>query len=131
MNTLGRLKEAVNWISELFTKIPAHIKDYAAQAIIISDKIKADMQSNTAVIITELIPGDWDDNLRNEAIVLLTFLHDVLEAIADIDTTQSIAKNAIYAKIGAQLIALQDGKVLSENVYDTYFQNVYSKTKIL
>lgn len=131
MTILEKLQEFANWLSDLFNNIPAHIKEYAETAIGITKKVEDALNNGTAIIITELIPGEWDDNLRTEAIAILSFLLEVLKAIDNISNSENkIAADAIYAKMSSALIGIQDKKELPENKYDLYMQSIYSKSKL-
>ena len=131
MTILEKLQQFASWLSDLFNKIPAHIKEYAEAAIAITKQVQDGLNSGTAIIITELIPGEWDDNLRTEANSILTFLLEVLKAIDNIGSAENkVATDAIYAKMASALIGIQDKKELPENKYDLYMQSIYSKSKL-
>lgn len=80
--------------------MPADIKKYAGIAHSITESIKDWLGGDIATLITQIIPGDWDDKLRQEAIVFLTSLAEMLREIStDNEAAGKAAKNAILAKM--------------------------------
>ena len=126
------INDVVDFIKNVFGKIPGKIKEYAEKAISIVDTIKNALNSDTVNDILALIPGDWDDKLRNEALKLLQGLTEILKQIDASDADEqakATAKAGIYLKMSSKLVEMQDGKELKPNRYDFYTQTVYSKHK--
>lgn len=125
----------LEWIKDLFSKIPADIRKYASQALVITTEIKAALESGTMDAITAAIPGSWDDTLRAEALAMIQAFSDVLQRLGQITTTDTtleavgMTKDAVLQKLQSRLIALQDGDQLPAHAYDVYSQVVFSASK--
>lgn len=118
------LEGAAEWVENLFAKIPHDIKTFANISIDILNKVKAALNSNTAVEINAIIPGDWDDNLVKSGYVLISGLITTLQSIGN--SISDDDKDALIAKASSKLTALQDGNKLPQNKYDLYNQVAYS-----
>lgn len=126
------INDVVDFIKSVFGKIPGKIKEYAEKAISIVDTIKNALNSDTVNDILALLPGEWDSDLRDQALKLLEGLTDILKQIdaSEVDEqAKATAKAGIYLKMSSKLVELQDGKELKPNRYDFYTQTVYSKHK--
>lgn len=132
MNILQRLEVIAKSISDIFAKIPYEIKKWCGVAESIVTKVNEALKSNTAIIITDLIPGDWDDNLRKEAIVLCEGLIKILKVVeeANLDAkVEESTKQGLLQRLNSDLIALQDGYKMPQNRYDFYSQYYFSGKK--
>ncbi|MFT4062201.1 MAG: hypothetical protein QM642_07580 [Edaphocola sp.] len=130
---MGIFSQIVEFIKELFDKIPAYIKEYSGAALEITNKLKEYLDGDFADLLVALVPGDWDDALRAQALLLLESIAKVLGALGTIDIPEAekvAVQNALLAKAHSGLIALQDGNRLAESKYDLYAQALYSNVKV-
>jgi hypothetical protein len=124
--------EALDFVAKLFGSVPARIKEFAEKAIPVVNKIKEALVSGVVEDILNLIPGDIDDNIRDEAVKLLSGMTSILTEISGMDVDEQVkasAKAGVYLKMSSKLVEIMDGKKLKPNRYDIYTQTVYSKQK--
>lgn len=122
--------------------LPKNIEQYATDALVITSGIKRYLSSPLADIAVNLIPSNWDNELRQR---MLTALETVIPALTIIDTCngkpfdemlQCWIKNlstlppsvqaAILQKCQSKLTAILDGNKERQNLYDLISQYVYS-----
>lgn len=89
-------RKIVAFLANLFTNLDEWIHEHVQPSIEMVERIKAVVASPVGDIITALIPGDWDDKLRQFAIDTLTKAIDAMHVTHDIavtpDWTSKIAK---------------------------------------
>lgn len=132
MNILERLGLIAESIIDFFSKIPSEIKEYAEKAIPVVNDIKEALNSGTAVDITNLIPGTWDDGLRIAASNLCAGLIAIFKSVDESDVDEEIknvAKGKLLLGMGSGIVALMDNNELPGNRYDAYTQIAYSNQK--
>jgi hypothetical protein len=134
MNLLDRIGKITSWVAHIFSNVPNEIKDYAGEAIKIVQKIKEALESNTSLVIVDLIPGTWDNELREKAAKLLDEFLYVLGETQNASNyvssdIQLRAKGMVLFGMASTLVAIQDGNKLPQNRYDTYTQIAYSHSK--
>lgn len=131
MNLLERLEHIAQSIADLFRKVPADIKQFSANALVITTAAKNALDGDLAKAVVAAIPGEWDNTLRAAAVALLGNLIGLLQkAVNDApDEWKKRERNTQLAKMHSELIALQDGNELSENRYDLYAALCYSAKK--
>jgi hypothetical protein len=132
MNILERIGLITESILDFFSKIPKEIRGYAAKAILVVNEIKEAIDSDTADDITELIPGDWDDKLRDGASSLISGLMAILKGVKESGADEAAirkAKGNLYLGLSSGIVGLMDGNELPGNRYDTYTQIAYSHQK--
>lgn len=113
-----------------FGRIPASIKAAARKALRVTSYLKDLLNSEGAIVITRLIPGDIDDQLRKALLDILNALWPVLETAAEDRTVQKGRMvKAVLARVGAELVAAQDGKQHSMGQYSIWFEQVYQESK--
>jgi hypothetical protein len=113
--------EALDFVAKLFGSVPARIKEFAEKAIPVVNKIKE-----------ALVSGVVEDNIRDEAVKLLSGMTSILTEISGMDVDEQVkasAKAGVYLKMSSKLVEIMDGKKLKPNRYDIYTQTVYSKQK--
>lgn len=59
------LTNFLSWLTSFFKKVDKQLKVILPIGITVVDKIKAFVDSPTADIVTLIIPGEWDDSLKN------------------------------------------------------------------
>lgn len=104
-------------------RIPASVKKAAQKALKITTKILQILESRQAIMITDLIPGKVDDELRLALIAALKAFTPALEAASN-----SKARKALAARIGAELTAAQDGNRERIGQYAIWFEQVYQES---
>jgi hypothetical protein len=130
----------------VFKVIPADIKIYVSQALQVTTLIKKLLDNPIAVIITEIIPGDWDNKIK-EAVIhaldqSLPYLlivdrckeHKDLPLmiacwIGELRTLPKPVQDALLVKLASLIAAYLDKKELRTSHYDLYTQLLYSGTK--
>lgn len=94
----------------------------ARKALKITTKILELLESNTALLITNIIPGEKDDALRLALIALLKTFNPILEV-----ATSTKARKAIAARIAAELTAAQDQHKERLGTYSIIVEQVYQQ----
>lgn len=102
--------------------IPSKIKKIATQSLPYLDKIIAALQSQTAIVITSIIPGTEDELLRETLIAVFSSFEEALKAVSTIE-----AKKALVARMGAETLAKMDGNQQRITKYIQWFEAVYEK----
>lgn len=120
------LQSIGNWIKGLLDGIPNEIREKAEIALRVTDLIKQYIDSPVADIITAVIPGDLDDEVKEKIRACLIRLEGWLHAL---HTTDKKQLHAILIKIASEITACLDDNELPENRYDTITQVVYSSKK--
>lgn len=115
------MRKIILWIG----RIPASIKRAATVALPICEKILRFAQSGQAIVITSLIPGDADEQVRKGIIEVLSRLLPILRQL-----TEDSARKAIAARIGAEITAVVDGKQEAMNVYVQAFEKTLGETRV-
>lgn len=124
-------------------KIDPQIEQYATEALKVTTNMRKWMLSPLAVAITDLIPTDWDDKVRERLIAALETVVPALQIVDEckgkpfdemlkcwLDNLSKLPPSiqaAILQKCQALLTAIQDGKEEKQNLYDMVSQYVYSK----
>ena len=123
-----------------------YVDTHIEPALKITTSLKNILSSPTADIITAIIPGDIDNTVRQQLIVVLTA---ALEALTIADTckqytdineklncfTQQLKQrdpqlqDAVLQKLASLLTGGLDGQRLKQSVYDLYTQAKYTATK--
>ncbi len=106
-------------------RIPLTLEKFALKAIPVTTKLLNLLENDKTVFITDLIPGNADNELRVVLISLLKEFNSVLFNLEDHDTT----RKAIVARFGAEIVSRLDGKKENISTYIQIFEQVYSKNK--
>jgi len=61
------LKNLTAWLKKFIHNTDEQLKKYLPKGIELVEKVKTFIDSPTADVITLIIPGSWDDNLKNIA----------------------------------------------------------------
>lgn len=140
------IKDLFDEIRALLGKIPKRIRVLIANSLEVTTAIRAKLDSTAAILITDLIPGDRDNELREGLIHAIDqsmpYLM-VVDACKDKPTTEEMiqcwieqlrtmpkhTQDALLIKLAALLTAIQDKKELRQNLYDTYTQMQVSGNK--
>lgn len=122
-------------------------KVYVEKALLITSKMKDAIDSDVAILITDIIPGDADEAIRKkisealgETITDLTVIKTCFdkEAVEDkfvcvidfLKQENHISQHALLVKMLSLLASKLDNNKLPESYYDTYAQiNTISTTK--
>lgn len=122
------LTKLLDKLRDILKIVPKRIREYAEITQPIVDKIKQAVDSGVALTIVEIIPGEIDDTIRAKLSKLLTLLSDGLHG--HLHEMPEYAQNAMYAKLGALLLAdLDEWKEERETLYDLYQAILYSRRK--
>lgn len=133
-------------IRDLFAKFPEELKKAVHVGVVITENLKKFVDSGVADVITAIIPGEWDDNLkaklRQQLPIILTNLK-LADSCADetdpdkivacaIKTLQSIEGNFSNAFLHSLSILIaetvSDGKISwSDGVYilQWYYSHIH------
>lgn len=87
MSCGSKLKRKIN---EVTGKVDSVVKEYAGYALSISTNIKNILDSPLGDLVTQIIPGTWDDELREKATDALVKTVDVLALTSDIANTKDL-----------------------------------------
>lgn len=139
------MKKVIAAIAKFLGLIPKKIKIAASRSLEITNRIKKALEHPVSDIITMIIPGDWDDNLKkvilqylNQAIPYLKVVDNCKEKdgedmiICWIDELKKMPKetqDALLIKLASLLTAYQDGKKLKQSLYDYFTQHIYTANK--
>lgn len=95
-------RKIVAFLANLFTNLDEWIHEHVQPSIEMVERIKAIVASPVGDLITALIPGDWDDKLRQMAIANLTRAIDAMHITSEIssepDWTSKAAKLLAYLR---------------------------------
>lgn len=75
-----------SWVKSLFASIPKEIREYASQSLEITTNIQKFLESPIADIVTGIIPGTWDDKLKDLAV---KYLAEAIPCLTIVDECQS------------------------------------------
>lgn len=136
------LKSIWNSIKVALGIMPKHIEQYASQALEVTQGIKKALSNPLATVITSIIPGTWDNELKYKMEKALETVIPSLQIIEDckgkpfdemlkcwvnnLSKLPPSVQAAILQKTQALLTAIQDGKNEKQNLYDLVSQYVYS-----
>jgi hypothetical protein len=120
------LTKIFNWIKGILDGIPNEIREKAEIALRVTRAIKDNVNNPLVDLITDIIPGDIDDNVKDKIRTCLDKMEDWLEALSGLSPKEL---NAILIKIASEITACLDDNELPENRYDTITQVVYSSKK--
>jgi len=106
------------FVGKLFTKIPDEVKEKVSLAVKIVNSIKDFLESPTADLITAIIPGETDDNIKEW---LRVFLPKLLERynVINQSSLSAEASHLIATNITQELTGLSFGQsaLTTEVVY--------------
>lgn len=106
------------FVGKLFTKIPDEVKEKVSLAVKIVNSIKLFLESPTADLITAIIPGETDDNIKEW---LRVFLPKLLERynVINQSSLSAEASHLIATNITQELTGLSFGQsaLTTEVVY--------------
>lgn len=106
------------FVGKLFTKIPDEVKEKVSLAVKIVNSIKVFLESPTADLITAIIPGETDDNIKEW---LRVFLPKLLERynVINQSSLSPEASHLIATNITQELTGLSFGQsaLTTEVVY--------------
>lgn len=131
------------WITGLFSKIKKIIQQLhplTEKALTMSTKLRAFLASPTAELAVMVIPTEWDDLARQEAIKALDYAIPLLQAEnkcgSDIDcwakevaTWPAPLQHSVLMKFASLLLGYYDKFKQAEHIYDTVIQNVVAGGK--
>lgn len=120
-------------IKSLLDEIPNRLPSIIDDALKVTTVIREKLQGNVAVLITDLIPGDWDDNIREGVIAALDQTIPLLSISQECGTDVQCwgdklaqlpqdLQDAILIKLAAKIVAALDDNKLPQNRYDFYTQ---------
>jgi hypothetical protein len=98
------------------------VRAAARKALKITTKILQLLESNVALLVTNIIPGEKDDALRLALIALLKTFNPILEV-----ATTGATRKAIAARIAAELVAAQDQHRERMGTYSIIVEQVYQQ----
>lgn len=142
LKLVDKIQQLFKWLPNWVSKVMPEIFQATGFIKMLLGKGRDWLNSATADEILELIPGDWDRQLRDRLTVLLDKTIPVLDNTTEtaenwgqmlIDFLNSLnkmspaAQNAQLAKLSSLMLCEHDGGKLAENRYDTLAQLAYSK----
>ncbi len=131
------------WVAGLFSKLERLIKQLqpkTAKALAISTNLRAFLASPTADLITSIIPTQWDDLAKQEAIKALDYAIPLLQAenkcgidvicwAKEIATWPAPLQNSTTMKLASLLLGYYDEFKQAEHMYDSVIQTSISGVK--
>lgn len=140
------LKELFDDVRSWLGRIPKRVRVLISNSLEVTTAIRKALNSPIAVAITDIIPGEWDNTLRD---AILKAIEDTMPYLLIVDTckqhetTEAMlqcwvtelrkhpkhVQDALLIKLAALLTAIQDNKQLRQNLYDTYTQMQVSGNK--
>lgn len=140
------LRKLRDQIKAWWNGIPDNIRIVASRSMQITTGIKAVLSNPLADVVTAIIPGDWDDKLKEQALAAInkvlpylsivdackhhTSTEEMLKCwVAEIAKLPKHAQNAMIAKLAALLMAEFHNNALKQSLYDYYQQTYYSSQK--
>ena len=136
MSILDKIKQAFNWIRDLFARIPDELKEKAEIALRITNIVKQAIDSPLVVITVQLTKTPIDDEIRSKVSLCLSAISAWLGG-SGIDDIPHIIKgmstkhrNAVLSKMASDITACLDGNEQKESVYDAVVQNTYTHGKL-
>lgn len=128
-------------VRKWWKKVDDTLIEAAKQSVKIVNNIKQFLESDTAITLTKIIPGDYDESVRVGLIIILKgFLQDsalasdrtrnadslltsLVNNIKDLDEKE---RNALYLKLSSSIAARIHGSKLKEKDYDLACQSCYT-----
>lgn len=144
MGFIDWIRRAFDLISRLWKKVPGEIKEYTSRALEITNGIKRVLDGDGVLLITALIPGNWDDRLvarikdiLNKGIPELVNvegcggdLQCYLVILVDFIKEQAPkTRNSILLALAQLIVAGLDNHRLKESQYDAYTSMGYTANK--
>lgn len=134
MSFIKRIWESLTGaIQRLLYGIPNHLPDIIEDALAVTTVLRDKLRSNLAVAITDLIPGERDNVIREQVVSALDQAIPLLSISKDCGTDLGCWSNklkelpadlqdAILIKLAAKIVATLDGGKMPQNRYDFYTQ---------
>jgi hypothetical protein len=63
---MKKIKQVLNWIARIFGIGSGVVRDHSYYAVMFTENLKNAIRSKAAFKIVDLIPGDWDNDLRDK-----------------------------------------------------------------
>jgi hypothetical protein len=137
------LKNFFQNIGDFFARIPHEVREAVSRSLTISSAIKKLIDNPVVDVITAIIPGDWDDELktliRNKLAELMPYLL-IVDTCKDKPTLEEMLvcwieqvknqpkdiQDALLHKLAALLTAYQHDKKYQQSFYDFATQLQYT-----
>lgn len=133
-------------IKNILSKVDAAVNEYSNAALSITGSIKAILGSPAGELLTQIIPGTWDENLKAKAADALGKIVDGLAIAKNISAEPDLEKKlqifvndlgqqhpeykeAMLFKIASLLTKYMHGEVLTQAEYDIVTQAKYMDLK--
>lgn len=130
-------------IRQFVNRINKYLRDNIDKALTITSNIKAAIENPFVVLITDIIPGEWDENIRKIAIMVLEkalIALDILKIesqgkltneslqwiLKDLEKLSPKMRDTIYFKLASLITAMLNGKKMSQSEYDLAVQSLYT-----
>ena len=133
-------------VRTLLREFDSYIDAHIDTALQITTELRAILVSPVADILTAIIPGDIDNEIRQQ---LITALGKAIEALTIADNCKQYTevdamlncfvqqlqqrdpefRDAVLQKMASLLAATLDGQRLKQNLYDLYTQAKYTAAK--
>jgi len=140
------IKSIFQHVLAFFGSVPGYIRKYFSHSLEITTRIRKALASGEAIVITNLIPGDWDEDLRKKMLEALDQVLPYLQVVdtcKDKPTTEEMLvcwigelsklpqqlQNATLSKLSSLLTAYQDGDKSKESLYDMWGAVMYNQQK--
>lgn len=126
-------------IKNFFSSMPKRLIPFESAALKFTTELKAALSSTEAILITSIIPGDLDEEIRTKLISILGQVIPLLSVSqtcgGDLDCwAKSLAalptdvQDALLIKFAQKIVAYLDDNKLKQNKYDSYTQIHFSTT---
>jgi hypothetical protein len=140
------LKDFFHHIGDFFARIPHEVREAVSNSLAVTTAIKKFMDGPVPDILTAIIPGDWDDELkkliREKLSQVMPYLiivdnckqYEDLEAlmlcwIDQVKKQPKEVQDALMHKLAALLTAYQHGKAEKQSFYDFAVQLQYTHNR--
>ena len=133
-------------LRSIYRKFDNSIKQSIDDALLLTTNLKKLLKSDAANLVFEIVPGHWDEDLRQKALNLLSkaidkiaLADECMEEFTHIEKLRCFAKHlkrqspaisgALLHKLASILTREMDGNRFEPHEYDTLVQAIYSSSK--
>lgn len=119
------MKQFILWLG----RVPGSIKKIIDKVLRITTVIIAFLKSDTALLVTNIIPGEQDEAIRQALILALEAFKDAIDNVRKTKDVKAYKKLA--GAIGAHMTATLDKNDADQATYVQCFERVYQQSKIV
>jgi hypothetical protein len=122
------LQEIFGSIKKVFKKLDQPLKDALHVGVFITDKLKTFAESETADILTAIIPGEWDDQLKN---ALRAFLPKILVELKLAENCANQSDPNEVLKCAIQTLQQMGGDWIKDSVKKDFLDSLATEITVL